>query len=308
MLTVALVLLYAAALVVLFGVFRSTSRLPLERRRPSDAEKQTTLSRTSGATTDFLSDLLSRRGWTQPLAASLEQAGMKISPAEFLVFVISGSVVALLVGYLLAGLGLGLLFAAASPAFAVALVNIRQSKRRAAFAAQLEDTLQLLSGGLKAGHSLLRAVDAISREAESPTNEEFARIVNETRLGRDLDDALDQAAQRMRSDDFSWIGQAIAIHREVGGDLAGVLDEVAETIRQRNQIRRQVAALSAEGKFSAYILMALPFVVVGILSLTSPSYVARFVETPLGFGLIGVSAVMLIIGGVWMKKVVSFKF
>jgi tight adherence protein B len=187
-------------------------------------------------------------------------------------------------------------------------LGMRGGRRRKVFANQLDDTLGLLAGSMRAGHSLLRAVDAVSREAESPTSEEFARIVNETRLGRDLNDALDQAATRMRNEDFGWVGQAIAIHREVGGDLAGVLDEVGHTIRERGQIRRQVSALSAEGKMSAYILLALPFVVLGILFVTSRDYVARFVESPLGYAMIAGAVVLITIGALWLKKIVSFKF
>ena len=108
-----------------------------------------------------------------------------------------------------------------------------------------------MAGSLRAGHSLLRAVDSVASEADAPTSEEFARIVNETRVGRDLNDALDEVAERMGSDDFTWVAQAIAIHREVGGNLAEVLDAVGHTIRERNAIRRQVKALAAEGKLSA---------------------------------------------------------
>jgi tight adherence protein B len=309
MLAAALVLLYLAAVIVVFGVFRSsTGRLPSDRRRPVEGNPATGLSRVTGAIADALSSILARHGWSQPLAAALERAGVKVAPAEFLILVSSGTLIALLFGFLLGGIGVGLVFAIAGPVGAKMLLGMRESRRRRAFANQLDDTLQLLAGGLRAGHSLLRAIDAVSREAESPTDEEFARIVNETRLGRDLNDSLEQSAERMRSEDFSWVAQAIGIHREVGGDLAGVLDEVGHTIRERNQIRRQVAALSAEGKMSAYILLALPFVVIAILMITSPAYILKFVQSPLGFVMMGAAAVMLIVGGLWMKKIVSFKF
>ena len=116
-----------------------------------------------------------------------------------------------------------------------------------------------MASSLRAGHSLLRAMDAVSQEADAPTSEEFARLVNETRVGRDLAEALDEIAERTASEDFAWVAQAIAIHREVGGNLAEVLDAVGHTIRERNAIRRQVKALSAEGKLSAIVLMSLPF-------------------------------------------------
>ena len=159
---------------------------------------------------------------------------------------------------LLGGPLLGLLLVGRRcPLGARLLVEFRAGRRQAAFADQLDDSLQLMASSLRAGHSLLRAVDVGAREdASAPTSEEFARIVNETRVGRDLSDALDEVAERMGSDDFTWVAQAIAIHREVGGNLAEVLDAVGHTIRERNQIRRQVKALSAEGKLSAIVLMA----------------------------------------------------
>ena len=309
MLFAAFVLLYLAILAVLFGVFRSNlGALPADRRRPPEAVTVTGLSRITGAVSESFAALLTRYGWSQSLAVALEKAGLRIAPADFLIFVLSGALIALLFGFLIGGLGIGLLFALAAPIGAKMLLNMRESRRRKSFANQLDDTLQLLAGGLRAGHSLLRAIDAVSREAESPTNEEFARIVNETRLGRDLNESLEQSAMRMRSEDFSWVAQAIGIHREVGGDLSGVLDEVGHTIRERNQIRRQVAGLAAEGKLSGYILVALPFVVIGILVLTSPAYIEKFVQSPIGFVMMGAAVVMLTVGALWMKKVVSLKF
>ncbi|MBC7760589.1 MAG: type II secretion system F family protein [Candidatus Saccharibacteria bacterium] len=309
MLAIAIAFIFGAAMLVILGVFRSrTGRLPAERRRPSEAEPATGLSRASGAITGYLAALLTRNGWSASLATALERAGLRMTPAELLVLTASGTLVALLIGFLLGGLVVGLLFALFGPVGARILLGMREARRRRAFANQLDDTLQLLAGGLRAGHSLLRSIDSVSREAESPTDEEFARIVNETRIGRDLNDSLEQSALRMRSEDFSWVAQAIAIHREVGGDLGHVLDEVGHTIRERNQIRRQVSALAAEGKMSAYILVALPFVVIGILMVTSPSYILKFVESPLGFIMMGAAAVMLMIGAIWMSKVVRIKF
>lgn len=133
-------------------------------------------------------------------------------------------------------------------------------------------------------------------------------MVNQTRLGRDLGYALDETAARMHSDDFLWVAQAIAIHRTVGGNLAEVLDTVGDTIRERNQIRRQVKALSAEGKLSAYVLMVLPFGVTGFLSFTNPSYLAKFLQSPIGYVLLVVAVLQLIVGALWLRKVVSFKF
>jgi tight adherence protein B len=127
-------------------------------------------------------------------------------------------------------------------------------------------------------------------------------------VGRDLADALDEIAERTASDDFAWVAQAIAIHREVGGNLAEVLDAVGHTIRERNAIRRQVKALSAEGKLSAVVLMALPFGIIGFISMTNPGYLSAFTESAVGYGMLAVAAIMMLVGGLWLKNTVKIRF
>jgi tight adherence protein B len=306
-------LVVLAGLLGLFVVFRSrTPRLPMDRRRPPRGPRDletSQLSRLSGVTTEAVAEFLERKGWTRKVAAALENAGIRSSPADFLVLVVIGMVVATAVGILTGGILLGLLFFLAPPLLARLMVSFLANRRKRIFADQLDNTLQLFAGSLRAGHSLLRAVDAVARESEAPTSEELTRIVNETRLGMDLDASLDQAAQRMGSQDFSWIAQAIGIHREVGGDLAEVLDRVAATIRERNQIRRQVKTLSAEGKMSAYILMGLPVGIIVVLSVISPDYTGLLISSGfLGYSMIAVSILMFAIGGFWMSRVIKIKF
>ena len=200
----------------------------------------------------------------------LERAGVKMRFQDFVLLVIAGSLVAGAAGFVLSGPLLGVVVAIAVPVLARVVLNVRAGRRRSAFADQLDDSLQLIASSLRAGHSLLQAIASVAREAEEPTRDEFARILNETRVGRELRIALDETAARMASDDFVWVTQAIAINREVGGNLAEVLDGVGHTIRERNQIRGQVKALSAEGKMSAYVLMALPIGVVMFLTRGEP--------------------------------------
>ncbi len=251
---------------------------------------------------------LARRGRLALYATTLELAGIKMRPGRYVVSVVGIAGGTALTAALLGGPFVGLAVALVACIVAQAMRRLRTSRRQATFADQLDDSLQLLASSLRAGHSLLRALDAASREADEPTGPEFARVVNQTRLGRDLGYALDETAARMQSDDFLWVAQAIAIHRTVGGNLAEVLDTVGETIRERNQIRRQVKALSAEGKLSAYVLMFLPFGVTGFLSFANPSYLAKFGQSPIGYVLLFVAVLQLIVGALWLRKVVSFKF
>jgi tight adherence protein B len=303
----------AAALVGIFFVGGPrTPRLPLNRRRlPTGAgeAKPTQLSRLTGITTEAITAFLERHGYTRRIAFALDLAGVRVPPADFLVLAAAGTLVAAVIGVLLGGLVLGLLFFLLAPVGARGALGFLVKRRQKAFADQLDNTLQLFAGSLRAGHSLLRAVDASARESEAPTSEELSRIVNETRMGRDLDEAMETTATRMNSEDFSWVAQAIGIHREVGGDLAEVLDRVGATIRERNQIKRQVAALSAEGKMSVYILMALPLVIAGVLYFLARPFIVMFVTTGIyGYGMILAALVMFVIGGLWMKKIVSFQF
>jgi tight adherence protein B len=238
----------------------------------------------------------------------LYNAGVKMTPAEFSAFVAAVTVAVGLLSSLATNLGFGILLALATPFVARLVLTVRRDKRRSKFDAQLIGTIQMLIGGLRAGHSVMRAIEAAANESETPTSEELTRIVNETRIGKDAREAIDDSATRMESEDFRWIGQAIQINREVGGDLAEVLDQVAGTIRERSEIKGHVRSLSAEGKMSAYILMALPVGVAFFVGMVNPGYLDVFVQKPIGWFLLGTSAFMFIIGGVWMSRIVKIKF
>jgi tight adherence protein B len=302
--TVAAALLLLALVVMPPG----PARVPLSRLDPSVAPPTSALAGAGAVAGAAVEKVLVKRGMLASGAAALERAGMATTLPDFVLKVALTTLGLGGVGVLLGGPLLGLLIAVVVPFGARMFLRFKAGRRQAAFADQLDDSLQLMASSLRAGHSLLRAVDSVSQEADSPISEEFARIVNETRVGRDLNDALDEVAERMGSDDFTWVAQAIAIHREVGGNLAEVLDAVGHTIRERNAIRRQVKALSAEGKLSAIVLMVLPFGIIGFISLTNPRYLAKFTESIVGYGMLAVAALMLTVGGLWLKKTVAIKF
>jgi len=302
-----LVLCYVALAVTVFAVLAPHGpRVSVERRR-AGSTSVTQLSQITDGTVRTL-DRLHQRGWSPVKAYTLEQAGVTASVSHFLIFVGAAGLVSAVMGLALGGVVLSLVFALLAPVGAKLYLGFRTGRRRAKFADQLDDSLQMLAGSMRAGHSLLRAVDAVAQEAESPSREEFSRIVNETRLGRDLGTVLEHTSERMHCQDFLWVAQAIGVHREVGGDLAEVLDQVGHTIRERNQIRRQVKALAAEGKLSAYVLMALPVGITGFLSITRPEYLRPLIESLIGYGLIALSILMFVVGGLWLRKAVTVKF
>jgi tight adherence protein B len=258
---------------------------------------------------------LREKGWYARLADRLELAGVTSTAASYVTAVTVTAAVAFVVGVVFA-VSRGGVVPWLAPPLLVALVIVvartllasKLSKRQALFAEQLDDTLQLMASGLRAGHSLPAALDAVALEAESPTSEEFARLLNKHRIGYDLGQAMTETADRMASDDLAWTAQAVAIHREVGGNLGEVLDHVGETIRERNHIRRQVSALSAEGRFSANILIGLPIVIALVLLVVSPGYLTVFVTTPVGWGLIAGCLVLFGIGIVWLRNLVKIRF
>jgi tight adherence protein B len=308
MLYVGLGFVAAALLILTLGVLSGTAKVPLSRLDPSVAPPTSAFAGAGAFAGAAVERALVKRGRLASGAAALERAGITTPLPDFVLLVLLVTLGGGVIGTMLVGLLVGLLVAVAIPLGARLYVKIRTSRRQSAFADQLEDSLQLMASSLRAGHSIMRAIDAVSQEADSPTAEEFARLVNETRVGRDLTDALDEVAERTASDDFLWVAQAISIQREVGGNLAEVLDAVGHTIRERNAIRRQVKALSAEGKLSALVLMALPFGIVAFISMTNPSYLAGFTESLVGYGMLAVAAVMMTIGGLWLKNTVKIRF
>lgn len=307
-------LVVVALLVTVFLVVAPPApKVPLERRRAPGAVQTSRLTRATDFTVGAIDSAMSKSRQSRFGTEPLEQAGIRMGPSSFILMVACAAAVLAALGLLLGGfsiwtLPLMIFLAAMAPVGAKILLAFRSSKRRARFADQLDDALTLLAGGLRAGHSLLRAIDAVSQEIQPPTSEEFARVVNETRIGRDLGEALDNTARRMRSEDFRWVAQAIAINREVGGNLSDVFDEVGHTIRERNQIRRQVKALSAEGKLSAYVLIALPIGVFAFLLFTQPTYFSGFLTNVFGILALLVAVMLLIVGSLWLMVVVRVKF
>ena len=159
-------------------------------------------------------------------------------------------------------------------------LGLKRSRRRKAFSTGLPDTLQLMAGSLTAGLSLAQSIDTIVNEGVEPIASEFRRVLVETRLGVSLETALEGVAERFDSKDFAWVVMAINIQRRVGGNLAELLDTVAATIREREYMRRQVAALAAEGKLSAFVLGGLPPLFFIYLLLTKYDYVSVLCQPP----------------------------
>lgn len=311
MLPVGAVAFFLAA-VCIFGL----ALIPADRPRSQLAGAARERFKASGG---LLTRLAGRVGWLAEsavgriarrgkLSRTLDGAGVRLAAGEFVVITVCAGLVSAVLGAVIYRLPGALILGALGLLLPRLLLLHRLQQRRTAFADQLDGTLQLMAGSLRAGYGLMQSVNTVATEAAAPTGEEFGRIIVETRLGRDLVDSLSALGDRMASEDAQWVAQAIDIQRAVGGDLAQVLDTVSQTIRERNQIRRQVKALSAEGRFSAYILIALPFVIAGFMMVAVPDYLAPLVNTSAGKLALGAGAILMVIGMIWIRRLVRLWF
>jgi tight adherence protein B len=248
-----------------------------------------------------------RRGLGDAVDSRLEAASLPIRTPEWLVIHLGVAVGLSLFLLLISGGALlaticGLVLGLTAPWL---FLLVRQGRRESAFLAQLPDTLQMLAGSLQAGYSLPQALDTVVREGQPPMSVEFNRALVESRLGMPVEDALEGIGHRLASQDFSWVVMAVRIQRDVGGNLAELLMTVADTLRERERLRRQVKVLSAEGRLSGWILGGLPVVFFLYLVLANPTYLRPLWTTPLGVVMMVLALLLLAVGAFWLRRVIK---
>ena len=257
----------------------------------------------------LVSRIAAKRGFVELFTLRLERAGMKIRGSEFIsihiiVLLISSLVIYTFTNNLLLTV-VAILLVAIGPFI---FIKFKASQRIKKFHEQLPDTLQLIGGSLKAGYSFNQALGMVQDETKPPISDEFKRVLSEIRMGSPEKDALDNMAKRINSEHLDWTVMAINVQREVGGNLAEVMEIIASTIRERDRVMNQIKALTAEGRISAYILIALPIVVGGILSILNREYVSLLVTTKLGLIITAIAFTLMMIGSVWIIKIVRVDY
>jgi tight adherence protein B len=244
-------------------------------------------------------------GFGGRLEAMLEQAELPMKAGEFAAFTVLCALAGGVVGaLLLTNIFFVLLVAAVASLIPYGWLLHARKKRQKTMAEQLPDVLSILASSLRAGHSFLQALDQVAGEIKEPSAGEFHRVVSEIRLGRSIDDAMNEMAERVGSEDMRWAVMAVNIQRQVGGNLAEVLDIVANTVRERAYVQRQVRVLSAEGRLSIAILTALPFGIFFYLALVNPEYVAPLFSTMIGRILLLVGGTLMALGVFVMTRIV----
>ena len=255
---------------------------------------------------DLIRPILAKTKRSAPMALRLEGAGLNLSAEAWTLIRLGLSLVFAIIAGIASGTAVTAL-AVGVPAGFIApqtWLNHRRAKRCKRFEEGLPDALMLMASSLRSGFSLDQAIVAASDQAESEVSGELRRAVQEIRIGSPLEAALDRIADRTDSSDFRWVVTALRIQRKSGGNLAELLITVSHTVRQRAQMGREVAALTAEGRLSAYVLIGLPIVLFAFLMLTQPSYLEPLWKTSTGLMLSGSGVVMLLVGWLTMKRLI----
>lgn len=260
------------------------------------------------AATRVASAAVERTESTGKIDAALDRAGLVMRAGEYAALVVAIAIGAGILGYLLFGAVIGALGLLVPLFGAKAFLDFKASRRNKAFGDQLSDALMIMSGSLRSGFGVGQAIDTVAEEMDAPLGQEFRRAILETRLGRDVEDALDGVARRVQNEDFAWVVDAMRINRTVGGDLAQILDQVGETIRARNRLKRQVAALTAEGRISAMVLGFLPIGMALILYSSNPDYMEPLFSRTIGLIMLGVAVALLVAGALWLKKLIDVEY
>lgn len=248
------------------------------------------------------------RGSRAKLVSQLERSGMRMRPEEWAAIQVCAVVALAAAGTFLSGSVLGAIIGAPLGWLSCsAFMKFKIARRCAAFEQQLPDSLQLVAGALRSGFALNQSVAAVAREGAEPVAGEFGRVLQEVRLGAELEDALDDLAERMKSYDMRLVVMAIRTAREIGGNLAEVLQTTVTTMRERVQLRGQVQVLSAEGRFSAKVLTGLPILMAIYLLLFKKGYLTPLYTTGIGIGMLVFGGTLLVIGSVWLHKLTKIE-
>lgn len=278
-------------------------------RKKQEAPESTVLGHSAVARSamELAGRVVAKKDFEARLTRKLEAGGVPLKAAEWVIIHVAIVLLAPLLAFLISGGNITLLIIVLAVAIIGPYVYLvfKERQRKRKFLEQLPDTLQLIAGSLSAGYSVPQALDTVVREGSEPMTSEFGKAIVEARLGVPIEDALDGVAERMQSVDFSWTVMAIRIQREVGGNLAEVLTNVAATLRERERLRRQVRVLSAEGRLSAWILGCLPVVFGLYMLLARPTYLNPLWQDPIGWGLLLILVVTMTVGVFWLNKVVK---
>jgi tight adherence protein B len=315
--TIGLIIGAVAIVILVVGVISTVrSRGSVEERLQTFAgvgeveavEKQTSKKR-STPIADSLNRALEGRKVSENLSTQLARADLKLTVGEFLSLQLLAALGIGAVGYIASGtIVLGILAAVLGWFAPRWFMSYRQGARLRAFNDQLGDALNLMVNGLRSGYSVLQAMEAVSREMPPPIASEFSRIVQEVQIGLPLDQAMGNMLRRIKSDDLDLVVTAINVQREVGGNLAEILDVISFTIRERVRIKGEIRTLTAQGRYSGYVISLLPIGLALVLFCVNKPYVSRlFTSGWCGWAMVVCGLLMIGTGFIAIQKIVTIE-
>jgi tight adherence protein B len=251
---------------------------------------------------------LAHMGFWKKLHRLIERADLPLRTVEFFYICVgSGFLFGLVSAVAAASAPVSIIAMLAGAFLPVAFVSFKAKRRLSAIEDQLPDILITIAASLKAGHSFRQGIQSVVEEGQKPASDELRRVLTDAQLGRPMEDSLVEMSERVGSKNFTFVITCVTIQRQVGGSLASLFDMVADTVRQRQQFARKIRSLTAMGRMSAYVLIGLPFGLAGILTLLNPSFMAPLFRESAGQMMIVVGLVMMTIGSLILKKIVSFR-
>jgi tight adherence protein B len=260
---------------------------------------------------DALNKFLTGRAFAENISSQLARADVKLTVIEYLalslIAIIGGGVIAYLISSRSLVFALvGVVGGYVAPGI---YVGYMQGRRLKMFNDQLGDTINLLVNGLRTGFSVLQAMEAVARELPQPVAGEFDRVTKEVQLGLTLEQALQNMLRRVKSEDLDLVVTAINVQREVGGNLAEILDVISHTIRERVRIKGEISVLTAQGMITGYVITGLPLALMALLYLINREYIQRLWTTPgpCGWAMLIAGAIMIISGFLIIQKIVRIE-
>lgn len=323
----------AAVTLVVIGVFGTSRTSAIDRlasyptagqiaSEPVQSQPTPNIIEGSSLILGLLGRLVRRSAWNERTTSSLARADLTLTPAEYLAFRFAAIMAAIAITYVL---GITILPALRNPWSLVAAAVIgyilplvyvrrRQSARLSAFNDNLADAVTLIGSALRAGSSFLQSLELVSKEMQPPVSTEFNRVVREVSIGLPLDSALANMVGRVRSTDLELVATAVAIQYQAGGNLAEILDTIAETIRERVRIKGEIKTLTAQQRLSGYVVGFLPIGLLVILMIIAPRFMNPMFEIPpelfglpLGIFMLGAAGVMMMIGFFLIRRIVDIE-
>ncbi len=306
------VLVFAVVLLAVGLAAKPAGEALVEERLGRRSQRQAEAEEKLGAPREgFVSSAVNRaiegRSFAQNLATQLAQANLKWNVGEFLVLSLLLALLLGLLAYVVHRtvlIPVGVIMGFFAPRI---YLGIRKSRRLNEFNGQLSDALNLIVNSLRAGYSTAQALEVIGNEMPVPISEEFGRVVLELQLGVSFDTAMANLLRRMPSADMDLIITAMSVQREVGGNLAEVLDAISFTIRERVRIKGEIRTLTSQGRYTGYLITALPFVLGLVIYLINPGFMNPLFTDPCGWLMLGISLVLIVIGYVAINKIVSIE-